>query len=45
VVHPGTNYLRFILGGRDDDRYPGFNGLFTLVSYSDQKGAFIDTLP
>jgi hypothetical protein len=26
VTHPPTNYLRFILGGKDQDRYPGFNG-------------------
>jgi hypothetical protein len=26
VKHPETDYLRFILGGKDANRYPGFNG-------------------
>lgn len=42
VSHPKTSFLRFILGGRDANRYPGFNGLFTRVMYSDKVGAFID---
>jgi hypothetical protein len=29
-----TKYLRFILGGNDAKRYPGFNGLFTSVTFS-----------
>jgi hypothetical protein len=28
----------------DNNRYPGFNGVFTKVSYSHEKGAFIDSL-
>jgi hypothetical protein len=35
VTHPKTNFLRFILGGKDADRFPGFNGLFTNVVYND----------
>ena len=26
TVHARTKYVRFILGGNDNDRYPGFNG-------------------
>jgi hypothetical protein len=44
VVHPSTEYLRFILGGRDENRYPGFNGLFTRVFYSIEDGAFVDSV-
>lgn len=44
VVHPGTDYLRFILGGKDENRYPAFNGLFTRVVYSHEMGAFVDTM-
>lgn len=29
VTHPDTKYVRFILGGTDNKRYPAFNGLFT----------------
>ena len=28
VVHPKITYLKLTIGGKDDDRYPGFNGLF-----------------
>lgn len=34
TTHPLTKYLRFILGGNDAKRYPGFNGLFTSVTFS-----------
>lgn len=26
TVHARTKYIRFILGGNDNERYPGFNG-------------------
>jgi len=26
VTHNPTKYLRFLLGGKDQNRYPGFNG-------------------
>jgi hypothetical protein len=42
IVHPKTDSLRFILGGKDENRYPAFNGQFTKVVYSDENGAFID---
>lgn len=29
VNHPDTKYVKFVLGGNDEGRYPGFNGLFT----------------
>jgi hypothetical protein len=29
VTHPGTKRVKFILGGNDAGRYPGFNGIFT----------------
>lgn len=32
------------MGGNDAGRYPGFNGIFTKVAYSDEIGAFIDTV-
>ena len=28
----------------DNNRYPVFNGIFTQVTYSSDKGAFIDSL-
>lgn len=28
----------------DNNRYPAFNGVFTKVTYSHEKGAFIETL-
>ncbi|CAK56140.1 unnamed protein product (macronuclear) [Paramecium tetraurelia] len=43
VTHPDTKYVRFILGGTDAKRYPGFNGLFTQVTFDAVKGVFIDT--
>jgi len=30
------------LGGNDEKRYPGFNGLFTSVTFSTKIGAFVD---
>lgn len=44
AVNPKTNTLHFILGGRDENRYPAFNGLFTRVSYSHEVGAFVDSV-
>jgi hypothetical protein len=35
VLNPKSDYLRFILGGKDDNRYPAFNGVFFRVIYSD----------
>jgi hypothetical protein len=32
------------LGGKDQDRYQGFNGQFLKVFYSDKKGAFVNSL-
>jgi len=29
VTHPNTKFVRFVLGGNDEGRYPGFNGVFT----------------
>lgn len=36
--------MKFILGGRDQERYPGFNGIFTKILYSNEKGAFVDDI-
>ncbi|CAD8140693.1 unnamed protein product [Paramecium octaurelia] len=44
VDHPATKYVRFILGGKDSNRYPGFNGLFSQIVFSAKEGAFLDTL-
>ena len=27
VAHPKINYLKFVLGGKDNGRYPAFNGI------------------
>ena len=35
--------MRFILGGNDEGRYPGFNGVFSQITFSTKEGAFIDT--
>lgn len=43
VVHPEISYLRFILGGKDENRYPAFNGQFTKILYSYKDGVFIDS--
>lgn len=43
VDHPDTKFVRFILGGNDEGRYPGFNGIFTSVTFGATKGVFIDT--
>ena len=32
--------MRFIVGGNDAKRYPGFNGLFTSVTFSTES-AFV----
>lgn len=32
------------MGGKDNNRYPAFNGLFTKVVYSTEMGAFVDTV-
>ena len=42
TTHTPTKYLRFILGGNDAGRYPGFNGLFTSVTMTSVPGAFVD---
>ena len=42
VIHPDINYLRFILGGKDENRYPAFNGLFTKIFYQWTPGIFIE---
>ena len=42
MTHPSIKFLRFILGGKDAGRYPGFNGIFTQVFFSSKEGAFID---
>lgn len=44
MSHPSTKFVRFILGGNDAGRYPGFNGIFTYVTFGAQKGVFIDTV-
>ena len=44
VTNPTTEYLRFILGGKDENRYPAFNGIFVRVFYSHEEGAFIDNV-
>ena len=41
TTHEAVKYLRFILGGNDAGRYPGFNGQFTSVSFS-TSNAFVD---
>jgi len=43
ISHAPTKVVRFILGGMDENRYPAFNGIFTKVVYSHQKGVFIDS--
>jgi len=37
-----TKYVKFILGGNDEKRYPGFNGIFTSVTFSTSYGAYVD---
>ena len=32
-----------MLGGNDEGRYPGFNGVFTQITFSAQIGVYIDT--
>lgn len=32
------------MGGTDEKRYPGFNGLFTNVYFNDKAGAFINDI-
>jgi hypothetical protein len=41
TTHEAVKYVRFILGGNDAGRYPGFNGQFTSVSFSTQ-GAYVE---
>jgi len=36
--------LKFVLAGKDLNRYPGFNGVFRNVVYSVSKGAFVNDL-
>lgn len=40
--HALTKYLRFILGGKDENRYWAFNGQFAQVTFSTKDGAFVD---
>lgn len=42
VTHPTTKFVRFTVGGTDDKRYPGFNGLLSAIYFSAKKGVFID---
>lgn len=42
TTHQLTKFLRFILGGNDAKRYPGFNGIFTSVTFSTADGAFVE---
>lgn len=45
VRHPDIKYLRFTLAGMDSDgKYPGFNGQFKSLTYSIEKGAFVEDL-
>lgn len=44
TTHPDTKFLRFVLGGNDEKRYPGFNGLFSSVTFSTHVGAYVDSL-
>jgi hypothetical protein len=44
VQHPTTKYVKFILGGTDNKRYPGFNGQFHKIHFSARPGAFIDKM-
>jgi hypothetical protein len=37
-----VNYLRFVLGGNDNNRYPAFNGQFSRPVFRIGYGAFID---
>ncbi|CAD8058815.1 unnamed protein product [Paramecium sonneborni] len=43
VKHAPTIYLRFILGGNDQDRYPAFNGIFTKITFGIRAGTFIQS--
>lgn len=45
VTHPTTKYVRYTLGGKDSNTYPGFNGQFTQLVFSATPGAFIDSAP
>jgi hypothetical protein len=42
VTHPTTKYVKFSVGGTDDKRYPGFNGLLSGIYFSAKPGVFID---
>lgn len=44
VEHPYTQQLKFVLGGRDLNKYPAFNGVFAQIIYSVENGAFISDL-
>jgi len=41
TTHPITKFVRFILGGTDEKRYPGFNGQFSQVTFSAALGAYV----
>jgi len=43
ITHQPTKSVRFVLGGNDEGRYPGFNGLFTSVTFG-TSNAFIGTM-
>jgi len=43
ATNPETTYLRFSLGGNDNQRYRPFNGQFTRVYYNDAPGTFADS--
>lgn len=44
VTHPATKYMKFVLGGKDNNRYPAFNGLLTGVVHSTKPGVYIGTV-
>ncbi|CAD8155329.1 unnamed protein product [Paramecium pentaurelia] len=43
VSNPSTNWVRFTISGKDQNRYPGFNGSFQQIYFSTNQGVFLDS--
>ncbi|CAD8087703.1 unnamed protein product [Paramecium sonneborni] len=41
TMHPAVKFLKYILRGNDNKRYPGFKGQFRLVTFSTQSSILI----
>lgn len=44
VLHPTTKQVRLIVGGTDNKRYPGYNGIIAKIYFSFEKGAFMNSI-